>query len=126
MIGTRTKRDHCSIQSIQRPEPQKANTNERHGYLHISSCPETNFMLQVVNLKVENKILKSGICKTFHVLLHLEKKKSTSASRGKTSIDFPIQITALYCTLTNQITRYNSDLLSQPNTSLCISFWLKR
>ena len=119
MIGTRTKRDHCSIQSIQRPEPQKANTNERHGYLHISSCPETNFMLQVANLKVENKILKSGICKTFYVLLHLEKKNQPARHGAK------LRLTSLYKSPRSTAPKpirslvTNSDLLSQPNT-FCI------
>ena len=120
IIGTRTKRDHyCnSNQSVQRPAPQKV--NEHHGYTDISSCPETNFMLQVANLKVENKILKSVIAKHF-MFCSTSRKNKPARNAAKPRLNLPIhkhRAPAHTNKPTNQITRYitHRDLFPSPTT----------
>ena len=112
MICTRTTRDH--YQSIQRQAPQKVNTIERHGYLDISSCPETNCMLQVANLKVENKILKSVIAKHFMFCSTWRKNKPAARFARKPRLTYLYINTALQRTPTkptNDITRYITNVI---------------
>ena len=79
MIGTRTKRDHNSNQSIQRPAPRKVNTNERHGYLLLSW---NQFYVTGSNLKVDNEILKSVIAKHFMFCSTWRKNKPARNARS--------------------------------------------
>ena len=102
MIGTRTKRDHNSNQSIQRPAPRKVNTNERHGYLLLSW---NQFYVTGSNLKVDNEILKSVIAKHF-MFCSTRRKNKPARNARKPRMNF------LYINTALQLTPYNQPIRS--------------